>query len=603
MANFLAIYDPVEERRIAFEKKCNEKIAIFEDLKKGKLTAGNFTVLWAANKRAPVSIDQSERHAAVVFGDAIRPENDERISAESLSREWKDAEKAKQNYYDGYYCAIRFDVETGFFIGGDILGLFPVYYFSNGEVTLAGSSPELFRHHESFKPKLCMEGLTGLLLTMHSVGGLTLWENVYRMQEGYLLSGGSGKKTAEINQYKIPLSQKYYGISFKRQLEIVHKKMGKSVARHAPAGQHYSLFFSGGLDSRMLAGYLKEYGKNVTAITLGKSSDQEMKMAKKAMNALPFEHTCIERSFNNYTRYAHLSAQWEHCLHGFNSIHSWSFKHILDRQESSRIITGIHHDGIFSGRYTGFLHENDTSEDVFSKILSLVTEWGISTDDLEELFSEMPAKDNVGIIVNKLRETFIAYSNTDYQRTWCYEMFHRGRFHHGGSVWETSFGAWPVLPIIDSALLEVLAGLPCSTKSNRLLQRKLVASYFPDLARIPLDKNNNTPEPILPTWQFLLKKKLTEPQLISRTTNAVKRRFRGPWHANLYYHRIYNINNAGWKSIRREAESGRSLTSDIFNQEKLLELLPTPEKSSDKRLGETSGMKSLLGFLLWLQNN
>jgi asparagine synthase (glutamine-hydrolysing) len=602
MANFLAIYDPIEERRLAFEKKCSEEIALFDDLKRGKLSQDNFTVLWAANKRAPVSTHQNKEETAVVLGDAIRPGSDERLSAKVLSREWSNTEKARQNFCDGYYCAIRFDVKTGFFIGGDILGLFPIYYFSDGEVTLAASSPELFRHHDSFEPKLCMEGLTGMLLTMHSVEGLSLWKDVYRLKEGHILASNLKGKPQEIIQYKLPLSDKYFGLPFSHQVELIHEKMDQAVTRHAPEGNKYSMLFSGGLDTRMLAGFLQKREKNITAITFGKKSDQEMKIAKKVAKTLPYNHKCIDRSNDNHVEFAKLSAKWEHGLHGFNTIQAWGYKQHLEKQTGSRVVSGIYHDGVFSSNYANLIQEEDNSDQIFDKILLKTSEWGIPVDDLEELFEGVSTNDKSKVIVQKLRKNYYSHAKSDYQRTWCYELFQGRRFHLGGVIWKMSFGAWPVIPIIDSAILELMAGLPLSTTSERRAQRQLVSTYFPDLARIVFDNNNNRPEPLTPTWQFLFHKYLISNTLPGRAFNAVKRRVTGPWNANLYYHRIYNINNAGWKSVRTEAELARSLTTDIFNQKKLYELVPPPDENIDRKLVKASGMKSLLGFLLWMQN-
>jgi asparagine synthase (glutamine-hydrolysing) len=603
MANFLAVCDPDKNRRLAFQKKCTNEIAIFKDLKHGRLSMQNYTVLWAANPKAPISKYQSEGETAIVFGDAIRPGSSNRVSAKELTEDWADIKSAKTHYYDGYYCALHFSKKEGLMIGGDILGLFPVYYYSNGEVTLAGSSPELFRYHNSFKPELCMEGLTGMLLTMHSVTGQTLWKNVRRLKFGHILVGSIKAKPEEILQYKIPLSDKYYGLPFSHQIELIHEKMGEAISRHAPSNQTYSLLFSGGLDSRMMAGYLRERKEKITAITLGKSSDIEMKLAKKVMKSLPFQYKCMGRPFDDYHHYAKLTARWEHGLNGFNTIHNWGLVPILNRQHSGRVISGIHHDGIFSGSYANHLRSGDSSEEAFFKILGKVTEWGISVDDLQELFLTESDKANVNIVVDNLKELYYGFSDSDYGRTWCYEMFNRGRFHHGGAIWKWSFGAWPVIPIIDSALLEIIAGLPCATKSNRMAQRALVKAYFPDLAEFVLDSNSNKPEPLISTWPFLLKKAITRKTFVSRPMAAIKRRLTGPWHANLYYHRIYNIDNNGWKSVREKAEPGRSFTDSIMDQEKLAQIVPAPNEVVDKRFWEVAGMKSLVGFLLWMQNH
>lgn len=63
------------------------------------------------------------------------------------------------------------------------------------------------------------------------------------------------------------------------------------------------------------------------------------------------------------------------------------------------------------------------------------------------------------------------------------------------------------------------------------------------------------------------------------------------------------IQNVGRRNIRKEAEHARSLSLNILNHKKLLQLLPCPKENIDRRLEGISGIKTLLGFLLWLRNN
>lgn len=599
MANFIAVYDKKKQRRVAFEKKCIKKIAVFKDLKQGRITKDNFSLLWASNKNAPVDIYQDKEHVAFVIGEAICPGSDERLSAKGIKEEWKNIKSAKSNYYDGYYLALNYSTEKGLIAGGDILGLFPIYYYTDNEILLIGSSPELFKYHDCFEPKLSIEGLTGMLMTMHSVEGLTLWKNVHRLKAGYLLADDINTQIREVKQYSLPLSQKYYGLPFSKQIELIHQKLGEAVERHAPAGQKYSFLFSGGLDSRMLGGYLKNRKKDITAITLGKTSDKEMKIAKKVMKSFSFQHDCINISFDEYARGANLSAKWEHGLHGFNTISVWNLKGILERKESIKVISGIIHDSILGSSIYNNIGYSDDLETDFSKLFSSVNRWGVPYKSIVELISNSTNNSLPKVIKIKLKEQFYNYSESDYERRiWLFELFNRARFHLGGYIWKMSFGAWPVIPIIDSTLLEIICGVPQAIKVNRRAQRELVKTYFPVLARLPLDHNSKQSDQLIPTWNFLLKRKIKNSRIFN---NRIANAFKADRKKTLYYPRTMNIDNAGWKNIRKEAESARSLTSNIFDQNKLSQLLPKPNEEIGKRLEDVSGLKTLLGFMLWLK--
>ena len=70
-----------------------------------------------------------------------------------------------------------------------------------------------------------------------------------------------------------------------------------------------------------------------------------------------------------------------------------------------------------------------------------------------------------------------------------------------------------------------------------------------------------------------------------------------------YYHAVFDLNGAGWRAVRAEAEKSRSKAESVLNRDALLHWLPPP--AQDIRTGATdffqvgSRKKSLLAFMLW----
>ena len=59
-----------------------------------------------------------------------------------------------------------------------------------------------------------------------------------------------------------------------------------------------------------------------------------------------------------------------------------------------------------------------------------------------------------------------------------------------------------------------------------------------------------------------------------------------------------------WRAVRREAEPCRPLAAEFFRPDVLAEALPGPDvdvRPADTIIG-TSGMKLLIGVLLWLRD-
>jgi asparagine synthase (glutamine-hydrolysing) len=175
-----------------------------------------------------------------------------------------------------------------------------------------------------------------------------------------------------------------------------------------------------------------------------------------------------------------------------------------------------------------------------------------------------------------------------------FALRNRSRHHIGIIAWALSFGAWPVLPLLDRNLLECLGGIPTASFGDRLLQNELVAKRFPELATLPLDRNVTEPFPVRPRFRWLLAWHLYRSHMV-----ALHRRLhRGE---SRYFYRIYDINNPGWVGVRREAEPHRERVAHLFNMDVFSELLPPPGVSLklEDGVSDASGRKSLLGLLLW----
>jgi hypothetical protein len=62
------------------------------------------------------------------------------------------------------------------------------------------------------------------------------------------------------------------------------------------------------------------------------------------------------------------------------------------------------------------------------------------------------------------------------------------------------------------------------------------------------------------------------------------------------------VNSPGWISVRKQAEDYRDLLFHFFNKDVLEDLLPHPDTPLrfKNKIIDASGIKTLLGFMLWL---
>ena len=596
MANFVAIVDPDARRRTRFVETVKPLLPPVEGLQVATCTTGDFCAIWASQEQSPGSYVADEQGVAVIWGEAINRNGSERIEATRLRSLWDESGRHIPDAFDGFYAAVVYRPDKGLVVGADLLGLFPVYYYAAGEVILVGSSAELFRYHPAFRTAFNPVGLVGILLTMHIFDGHTLWQDVRRLAAGHLLVWRPGASLQEVEQFRLPVSDQYFHLPFQAHVRLLHQALEAAVVRHAPGNGRYSLLLSGGLDSRMLAGYLRGDGVAPVALTLGLPTDIEMRCAVPVARTLGLEHRGVNIAFEQYPRCADLQARWEHVVNGFNNIMNWGvYPHL--RALTPRVVVGYLMDSIVGGSHILWAYSPTDNTMSFEHFFEHINRWGIRPEVLQRLLRREVFGDLVQETIARIRKVYESYGEYEFQRAWCFDLHHRQRFHVGGGAWALSFGAWPVLPAVDHRVLETVGAMPAATLADRHAQQALLCRRFPRLARLPLDRNGYDTEPLRPRLRYLLAQGLARQLGLHRLRRAWERR-NGE---RRYYYRIYDINGPGWVAVRRQAEPYRERVGHLFNQEVLTEILPGPNQPLPVQDGiiDASGAKSLLGFLLW----
>jgi asparagine synthase (glutamine-hydrolysing) len=582
MANIVAIVDAETDRRRRFMQQVRDEIAPVEALRLGSVECGDFSAVWAARQSAPISTTVTPTSTALVWGDAIPGPGSERLDAEGLLRAWESPGILRASPFDGFHAALRYDTRQGLSLGADLLGLFPAYYAADRGAIVLGTSPELFRHHPSFPAELSREGLAGLLLTHAVLDGRALLTGVRRLRPGHVLTWRQAAEPLEVLQYTIPAPPPAHGGSFEDDVEELDAAFADAIERHVPQGDATGILLSGGRDSRQLAGYLRARGNPLDALTLGATTDHEVGCATAVARALGCAHYVTDLYESDFTGGAIRQARWEQLATGFSTIHMWGA--IAPLQElPPRVVCGHLRD-----------RELEPSPVAFEELLRGARHRGMKAGTLRRLLRVDVFDDLVGHLECRLREVYESGSTVESQRPWRFYLAHGSRSHAGGVPWRLSFGSWPVLPILDRKVLEVISALPDSSLASRRAQDEILRRRFPDLARLPLDRNTDDTLPLVPSVAQRIRhrvKDAVEP-IRRRMPRKLERR---------YYHRIYDINGPGWRAIRRLAEPHRERLADLFDMDVLRELLPPPDIriAVEHTIRDTFGTKMLIGLMLW----
>lgn len=611
MVNFILAIDPNEERRLSFVDKIRSMIAPVEGLTVSLCSNNDVTAIWAAGNWTPISQVNDHEGLAIIFGDAIKDSGPKRLTAIELRHLWTDSRFPEA--LDGIHVAAEYHPEEGLTVGADLLGLFPVYYYVNNDVVLIGPSPRLFQFHPSFKATLNPEGLVGIFLTKCLLDGQTILSGVQRLHAGCVLKVSTGKQPEEILQFKIPVSQEHFNLKLQEQIELIHNRLTEAVSRHVPKNKEHCLMLSGGLDSSLLGGYLKDVAPGLMAVTDGIATDNEMKCATSMARTLGFEHVKIDIGYNDYVRFAELSITWQHVSDGLLSLPAWGFYPFL-RRISPRIITGFIGDGLF-GSVINWAFPKRQEPASFDAYLRRVSSWAFRPETLRKLLKDENAKNLVDAVLRKTRKVYENYDGQDFQRIWGYSLNHIHRFHDGDLLWTLSFGSWPVLPFVDKKILKILGGMPIDVMNDRRLEKELFRRKFPSLARLPLSSNDIGAIHLTPTFPQRIMNQIYRNDGIWRYGPPRDLRtllFLALRGERRYWRRTATgFHNPGWKEVRKMAEPHFKVPFSLLDSKMIQKLMPSPDSSPLSvqwkimrgGIEQTSSLKLLMQFAIWSGRN
>lgn len=595
MANWITILDEDKARREAFISCVEPLLPPIDELLMQACHGEGWSVLWASAKSAPVNWACDEDAITVLWGEAR--ESSGQLQTSAQVREGWQSEDSVQ--WDGYYCAIDIDANNGaLLVGTDVLGLYPVYYWSNQkDVCLVASSPELFRHHPAFESKIDLKGLVGILLTNGLVGGKTIWQNVYRLAPGKRLKVADFV-TCEISGFDIPNDGAIQDVPFRGHLRTLDKAMRSAVTRHTGGQKKLGFMLSGGLDSRILAGYLAELPLSLSGITFGDNADNEMICARKVADEIGATHVAAppgEKASDSEQL-----ARWEHLAAGFCGLYEWGYQKELSKT-ADRVMVGHLLDRVLGGIQVGAAYDAKSRSMGVDHVMAYATSWGMEPDQLKALLPDGKAH-LVDEVLAELNDYYVSLSDAEHVRAWIFDLHHRQRFHVGGVLWPTTFGAWPVVPVLDRELISCCVSMPASTIADRRAQLSLMTTFFPRLAALPLDRNSADTLPETPSFSDYLRRSIDyrldrAKKIMARVTGSVP--------ANpIFYRRIYDFESPRWLKIREVTESNRSLLYAHLNGSQVDAIWPSNgEKTAFANpVKDPNPARLLVGFSMILRN-
>jgi asparagine synthase (glutamine-hydrolysing) len=605
MTNIVGIVDPITERKRQFIASVRPQLSTFPWLKYDEIDHGIATIAWAAIPTAPVSIHRSPDDALSFVLGTLYDKPDKKVTdAEYILNLQKANGVASLGGQNGYYLAFTLDRAQRAAVGTDILGLFPLYYYCTPNFLIFSTIQSVFRHFPQFSFDISSRGLAGILLTMHMTGRQPLLKHVRRPAVGRTLCWQERKGGTETPSASLKPSSAHFGDTYEEHLERFNSLLQKALSK-AGAG-HQALLLSGGLDSRLLAGYLgKMQTSPAVAVTLGNRSDNEMRFATRVAKTLEWPQCQIGVDFTRFPEFARKLVELEHLASGFTDLSFFQAAEDFQRV-SPQIVTGFAGDIVMGGSHIQAGYDAERREHSFAAKFNSINRYGFSPDQIKKLVHPDILGEGLQEALEDLQNNYYSIEGLPFQRTWMFDMNHRVRFHTAASiVWRISFGAWPIMPYVDKEILDAAFGMPAASLMDRRAQIDLLRSRFPSLAALPLDRLTLDTTPLLPSfYRRILSSVSSKTGYHYRRYRAIRLLVNSNYEPR-YYFRVFDINNPGWTAVRKDVEQYRVHAGRIFNPKTLNDLLPPPHVPIQvpEATVDSSSRKLLVAFMLWAGTN
>lgn len=595
MANFLFIHDPDTTRRQLAARQAHRRVAFLPHLRAELALAPTYAVTWAAAPGAPVehfSAAAPEGTDGLLFGE---PHDDRggTLSAPALAAR-HDLVWDLPSGLNGYYAALMIHPRRGVRVEADVLGIFPIYYWQSGEVLLVASSPELFRSHPCFAREIDLHGVAALLLTSGLAGGRTLWRGVHRLGPDHVLFYTPATGVRELAPSRVaaesPLADLEAAVT---QASSLHVSFLIAALRHS---RRPGLQLSGGLDSRLLAGFATTLNYRPECVTFGRAEDLDARCAAQVARELDLPQTLYDVAPADYAAYATSSVVWEQLSGGLYAVPmGWNLSLHPPAVSVDRMICGLTLDAVLGGP-----KQVATGGEALSFERLRIGCLGYDARQLAPLLASSALAEACADVRAELVRSYLDGDDDDPHREWRMNLAHRHRFAVGACAWRYSLYAWPVMPALDRRLLRLAARLPWAVVQNRQVQTRMLVTRFPRLAQLDLDRNYLDTIPLLNaprSLAFDVQRRLTK---LARRCQA--RLGRDP----RFYVRTMAFNGPGWRVVRSLAEQARAAARPFFKPAELARVLPdarvTVRRIADP-IVSSAPLKNTLGLMLWLRQH
>lgn len=574
MAHLAFVVDDDPDRRERFLANVRRLFFAFPGTSIDEERHGPFACIWVVGPRAPVSRHRDADGFALLVGYAI-DDDGRHVTAADILTGWL-SPSSTPRMHDGYHIAVAWHERRGLTAGVDPFGLFPLQHATPAEGNrlplIAATTPEAFRCHPLFTPRIDRRALAGILLVHGPLLNRPLLAGTRRMPRGHLLRCSPAGRVSEEEVCRLEGTPPPAAETPAQTQRRISDLYVATLRRHRPPEGDASILLSGGLDSRLVAACLAAEGIAAQALILGRSDDFEVIAGAAVARRLgmPLEVVSTEAIDDGFPARACQAARFSH-LTAAPGGDDFAEGLALSASPGRYLWSGIAFDWVFEPVSYAEGRNPQTGLWALEGMIAFMNRWGVPAAGLPALLGDDgPALCND--LIEEVRASCLRGPAPPEIEASRIRWDQRLRNHVGMAAHRTTFHAWPLMPATDRRLYQAIVGLPVDRYEDRALEMAALREIRPELCAVPLDTNSFRFEP--PNGSRTHAEKLLQ-SARGRLRRFYWMRLRG--HDPRRYERLFNVDHPRWLATRRQIEHLRPLLHEHLDSRALAGMLPRPD--------------------------
>lgn len=392
---------------------------------------------------------------------------------------------------DGIYNLLIWDASMRRLrVCSDVLGIKPLYYRSVGRTLMLASELKAFRHGPSAAPGPNITCIEHVLLVSTPRSDDTVLEGVHVIPARHNAIFDAGGMTLHPGPaHWTPPTEVVPPES--ELIEQVDSLLAEATRKWSAGHVRVTMSLSGGIDSRMVLGYLRNQRNHLTAATWGSADSAEVRLARQVARALGVKHAVcplqiapdrVEEEIEQFPWWSEMLAEGGG---------AWTMRPWMDflAADPAPVAHGFLGDRIAKAWPPGRDLDPDVRDDV-AHVKARVTATALPLDSVNRL--------TYAYCRDSLRRRFVAqpparsqyiYQTLPRTLTWQpvipgFPSFAMQRRWYGPQLHLWSFLVPMLTPIYSRRLLDLFLRLPRRYLVSRRLWRKVMRARFPALSQI-----------------------------------------------------------------------------------------------------------------------